>query len=46
MIIIAVLKKTLFLNTAIIENECNKSLNKDILEGPKYLKPLIELISL
>ena len=37
------LKKTVFLKTAIIANELIISLNKDIFEGPKYLKPLIEL---
>ena len=30
------------LKTAIIEKECVKRLNKFILEGPKYLCPLIE----
>ena len=39
------LKKTVFLKTAIIENECIARLKKDILEGPKYLRPLIESTS-
>ena len=34
------------LKTAIIERECIAKLNRDIFEGPKYLVPLIELISL
>ena len=38
------LKKTFFLNTAIIEKEWIIRLKSDILEGPKYLKPRIELI--
>ena len=42
-IIIADLKNTVFLKTAIIENECIIRLNKDIFEGPTYLKPRIEL---
>ena len=42
---IIVLSSTVYLNTAIIENECMRSLNKDILDGPKYLKPLIDSIS-
>ena len=46
MIIIKVdLKKTVYLKTAIIENECTIRLKRDIFEGPKYLNPLIELIS-
>ena len=40
------LKKTWNLNTAIIEKEWIIKLNKDILEGPKYLLPLVEFISL
>tara|TARA_Y100000768_G_scaffold47358_1_gene30923 strand:+ start:710 stop:991 length:282 start_codon:yes stop_codon:yes gene_type:complete len=39
------LNSTVYLNTAIIENECMRSLNKDILDGPKYLNPLIDSIS-
>ena len=39
---IADLKKTAFLKTLIIENECSIKLIKDILEGPKYLRPLLE----
>ena len=39
------LKNTDFLNDAIIANECITSLIKLIFEGPKYLNPLIELIS-
>ena len=39
------LKNTVSLNDAIIANECTTSLIKLICEGPKYLKPLIELIS-
>ena len=35
-------KITIFLKTPIIEKECIKRLNKFILEGPKYLWPLIE----
>ena len=38
--------KTVFLNTAIIEKEWIPSLNSDILEGPKYLRPLMESIVL
>ena len=33
---------TVFLNTAIMEKECIKRLNKFILDGPKYLAPLID----
>ena len=40
------LRKTIYLKTAIIENEWTASLNIDIFEGPKYLNPLTELISL
>ena len=40
------LKNTWYLKTAIIEKECMRSLNNDILEGPKYLVPLVDLISL
>ena len=40
------LKKTWYLKTAIIEKEWIKSFKRDIWEGPKYLKPLIEFISL
>ena len=40
------LKKTVYLKTAIIESECIAKLKKDILEGPKYLTPLIESTSL
>ena len=43
---IADLKKTVFLKTAIIENEWTTRLNKDILEGPTYLRPLIEFTEL
>ena len=39
-------EKTRYLNTAIIEKEWIISLNNDIFVGPKYLDPLIELISL
>ena len=39
------LKKTVYLKTAIIENECTTRLKKDIFEGPKYLRPLIESAS-
>ena len=39
------LKKTVYLKTAIIENECMIRLKRDIFEGPKYLKPLMESIS-
>ena len=39
------LKKTVYLKTAIIDNECITRLKKDILEGPKYLKPLIDSTS-
>ena len=39
------LKKTVYLKTPIIENECMARLKRDILEGPKYLRPLIESIS-
>ena len=39
------LKKTVYLKTAIIENECIVRLKKDIFEGPKYLRPLIESTS-
>ena len=39
------LKKTLYLKTPIIEKEWIAKLKSDILEGPKYLVPLIELIS-
>ena len=39
------LKNTWNLKTAIIENEWINNLNKDIFEGPKYLDPLVELIS-
>ena len=38
-------KKTVYLKTAIIENECITRLKKDIFEGPKYLRPLIESTS-
>ena len=34
--------KTVFLNTLIIESECFNKLKKLILDGPKYLIPLIE----
>ena len=40
------LKKTVYLKTAIIENECTTRLKSDIFEGPKYLIPLIEFVSL
>ena len=40
------LKKTEYLKTPIIEKECIIKLNSDILDGPKYLEPLIESISL
>ena len=36
------LNNTLSLKTAMIENECNTKLYKDIFDGPKYLTPLIE----
>ena len=39
------LKKTIYLNTPIIEIEWITRLNSDIFEGPKYLKPLIEFTS-
>jgi len=39
------LKKTVYLKTAIIENECITRLKRDIFEGLKYLRPLIESIS-
>ena len=39
------LKNTLYLKTAIIDSEWIISLNRDIWDGPKYLNPLIELIS-
>ena len=39
------LKKTVYLKTPIIENECMARLKRDIFEGPKYLRPLIESIS-
>jgi hypothetical protein len=39
------LKKTVYLKTAIIENECITRLKRDIFEGPKYLSPLIESTS-
>ena len=39
------LTNTLYLKTAMIENECIKSLNSDIFVGPKYHVPLIESIS-
>ena len=38
-------KKTWYLKTAIIDNECIPRLNKDIFDGPKYLIPRIESIS-
>ena len=34
--------KTIFLNTLIMESECFNRLKKFILDGPKYLLPLIE----
>ena len=40
------LKKTWYLKTAIIEKEWIKSFKSDIWDGPKYLNPLVELISL
>ena len=40
------LRKTWYLNTAIMESEWIISFKKDIWDGPKYLNPLIELISL
>ena len=40
------LKKTVYLKTAIIENECMIRFKKDIFEGPKYLLPLVEFIEL
>ena len=40
------LKKTRYLKTAIIENEWINSLKNDICDGPNYLKPLTEFISL
>ena len=39
------LKKTVYLKTPIIENECMARLKRDIFEGPKYLTPLIESTS-
>ena len=39
------LKNTDSLNDAIIANECITSLIKLILDGPKYLVPLLESIS-
>ena len=39
------LKKTVYLKTAIIESECIARLKRDIFEGPKYLRPLIESTS-
>ncbi len=39
-------EKTRYLNTATIERECMISLTNDIFEGPKYLNPLKEFISL
>ena len=39
-------KKTRYLNTAIMQRECIMSLNKDMCANPKYLFPLIEFISL
>ena len=38
-------KNTWVLKTAIIENEWIISFKNDILDGPKYLTPLIEFIS-
>ena len=40
------LKKTVYLKTPIIEKECMIRLKRDIFEGPKYLNPLIESVSL
>ena len=40
------LRKTVYLKTPIIDNECIAKFNKDILDGPKYLSPLIDSISL
>mgnify|MGYP004215644347 CR=1 FL=1 len=40
------LKKTVYLKTPIIENEWMAKLYKDIFEGPKYLDPLVDSISL
>ena len=37
---------TVFLKTAIIEKECIKRLKRFILEGPKYLFPLIDGIDI
>ena len=37
--------KTVFLKTLIIESECFNKFIKLILEGPKYLSPLIDGIS-
>lgn len=39
------LRNTWYLKTAMIEKEWINNLKKDIWEGPKYLAPLIELIS-
>ena len=36
--------KTFILKTAIIENECSINLNNGILDGPKYLLPLMQFI--
>ena len=45
MIIKVDLKKTVYLKTAMIEKECMTRFRRDILEGPKYLRPLIESVS-
>ena len=41
---IAALKKTEILKTAIIDKEWIPRLYIDIFDGPKYLRPLVELI--
>ena len=40
------LRKTVYLKTPIIDKECTARLNIDILDGPKYLNPLVDSISL
>ena len=37
--------KTVYLKTAIIENECIIRLKRDIFDVPKYLRPLIDPVS-
>ncbi len=43
--IIITLRRTWYLKTAIIENECIIKLVKDILDGRTYLAPLMQGIS-